>query len=97
MTKTNRRDWLTTVGGAAGLMASGLRRHLNAQTPVAIQSDTPRFFPGFKSFRVKTTGAEIHGVIGGSGPPVLVLHGAPQAVVARGPKVDQAFKGAGAM
>jgi haloacetate dehalogenase len=28
---------------------------------------------------VKTTGAEINGVIGGSGPPVLLLHGAPQS------------------
>ena len=27
---------------------------------------------------MKTSGAEINGVIGGSGPPVLLLHGAPQ-------------------
>jgi haloacetate dehalogenase len=39
----------------------------------------PRFFPGFKPFKVKTTGAEINGVIGGSGPPILLLHGAPQS------------------
>jgi haloacetate dehalogenase len=38
-----------------------------------------RFFPGFKPFKVKTTGAEINGVIGGSGPPILLLHGAPQS------------------
>ena len=38
-----------------------------------------RFFPGFKPFKVKTTGAEINGVIGGSGPPLLLLHGAPQS------------------
>jgi haloacetate dehalogenase len=75
----HRRDWLTAVGGAAGLMASGLSRKLNAQTPTATRSDTTRFFPGFRSFRVKTTGAEVYGVIGGSGPPVLVLHGAPQS------------------
>jgi haloacetate dehalogenase len=74
----NRRDCLTTVGGAVGLVASGFSRNLSAQVPAATPSDTPRFFPGFKSFRVKTTGAEINGVIGGSGPPVLLLHGAPQ-------------------
>ena len=28
---------------------------------------------------MKTTGAEINGVIGGQGPPVLLLHGAPQS------------------
>jgi haloacetate dehalogenase len=38
-----------------------------------------RFFPGFKPFMVKTTGAEINGVVGGSGPPILLLHGAPQS------------------
>ena len=38
-----------------------------------------KFFPGFKPFKVKTTGAEINGVIGGSGPPILLLHGAPQS------------------
>jgi haloacetate dehalogenase len=73
----NRRDWLATVG-AAGLAASGLNRTLTAQTAPA-SPDTTRFFPGFKPFRVKTSGAEINGVIGGSGPPVLLLHGAPQS------------------
>src|SRR4051812_9678428 len=37
-------------------------------------------FPdNFKSFKVKTSGAEINGVIGGKGPPVLLLHGYPQS------------------
>jgi haloacetate dehalogenase len=78
MSEMNRRDWLVTVG-AAGMMASGLNRTLGAQTAAPAGSDTTRFFPGFKSFRVKTSGAEINGVIGGSGPPVLLLHGAPQS------------------
>ena len=75
----NRRDWFTTMGGAAGLVASGFSRTLYAQGSAATPSDMTRFFPGFKSFRVKTTGAEIKAVIGGSGPPVLLLHGAPQS------------------
>ncbi len=35
-------------------------------------------FPGFSVSRVKTSGAEIHCVSGGRGPPVLLLHGYPQ-------------------
>jgi haloacetate dehalogenase len=80
MSEMNRRDWLTIVG-AAGLVRCGFGRTVNAQAPAVTRSDAPRFFPGFKSFRVKTTGAEINGVIGGSGPPVLLLHGAPQSHV----------------
>jgi haloacetate dehalogenase len=36
------------------------------------------FFPGFEQFRRATAGAEINGVVGGSGPPVLLLQGWPQ-------------------
>ena len=36
------------------------------------------FFPGFERFRRATAGAEINGVVGGSGPPVLLLQGWPQ-------------------
>ena len=35
-------------------------------------------FPGFRSFDVDAGGVSIHGIIGGSGPPVLLLHGYPQ-------------------
>jgi haloacetate dehalogenase len=35
-------------------------------------------FPGFRTFDVDAAGVSIHGVIGGSGPPVLLLHGYPQ-------------------
>ena len=41
-----------------------------------------RFFPaGFRNERIKTSGAEINAVIGGSGPPVLMFHGAPQSLI----------------
>ena len=36
------------------------------------------FFPGFEPRRIATSGAEINLVIGGSGPPLLLLHGYPQ-------------------
>jgi haloacetate dehalogenase len=34
-------------------------------------------FEGFRAFDIETPGAAIHGRIGGSGPPLLLLHGNP--------------------
>jgi haloacetate dehalogenase len=39
------------------------------------------FFPGFEQRRIATSGAEINLVTGGSGPPLLLLHGYPQTHV----------------
>ena len=72
MDDLNRRDWLMQV------TALSVASSLGAQTAAAQAPDTTKWFPGFKSFKVKTSGAEINGVIGGQGPPVLLLHGAPQ-------------------
>jgi len=36
------------------------------------------FFPGFEDRRIETSGASINLVTGGSGPPLLLLHGYPQ-------------------
>jgi len=36
------------------------------------------FFPGFERRRIETSGANIDLVTGGSGPPLLLLHGYPQ-------------------
>lgn len=36
------------------------------------------FFPGFTQRRIETSGASIHLVTGGNGPPLLLLHGYPQ-------------------
>ena len=38
----------------------------------------PDFFPGFTRREVKTSGATVNLVTGGSGPPLLLLHGYPQ-------------------
>lgn len=35
-------------------------------------------FPGFRSQRIEVSGAVINTIIGGSGPPLLLLHGWPQ-------------------
>ncbi len=53
--------------------------------PDAAQSaeagSTLKWFPGFKAKRVTTSGAEINLVYAGSGPPLLLMHGAPQTHV----------------
>jgi haloacetate dehalogenase len=36
-------------------------------------------FPGFRPRRIRTRESEIHAVVGGDGPPVLLLHGYPQS------------------
>ena len=36
-------------------------------------------FPGFQSRRFAVDGLSLHAVVGGSGPPLLLLHGAPQS------------------
>ncbi len=38
----------------------------------------PDFFPGFTQRRIDTSGATINLVTGGSGPPLLLVHGYPQ-------------------
>jgi haloacetate dehalogenase len=40
------------------------------------------FFPGFRIARIPTGDATLHAEVGGSGPPLLLLHGYPQTHVA---------------
>lgn len=75
---TSRRNLLQQTALAAGAGAL-LSRTADAQPG----GETWKlFYPsGFRQERVKTSGAEINAVIGGSGPPVLLFHGAPQSVI----------------
>ena len=77
-----RRDLLR---GAAALVAGGVALAstctARAQTDAEAFAVDAQFFPGFRTEKVQTSGAVIHSVIGGSGPPVLLLHGAPQSRV----------------
>src|SRR5688500_4730989 len=74
----SRREMLQIATSAAALTT--LPRQAAAQT-TAGPGSTLRFFPGFTSARVMTSGAEINLVHAGSGPPLLLMHGAPQTHV----------------
>src|SRR4030095_4635164 len=69
----SRRDLMKQAAVAVASIAAG-RSATFAQQPTGGES---RFFPGFKTFKVQVPGATINGVIGGTGPPLLLLHGAP--------------------
>jgi haloacetate dehalogenase len=76
-----RRHLLQHTALAAGVGAL-LTRKSSAQAPSGDEPAWKRFFPtGFRNERIKTSGAEINAVIGGSGPPVLMFHGAPQSLI----------------
>jgi haloacetate dehalogenase len=84
-TGSNRRQLLR---GAAALVAAALLGIVSPTPAKAQGPNTPGgkayLFPdNFKAFKFKTSsGVEINGVIGGKGPPVLLLHGYPQSHVA---------------
>jgi haloacetate dehalogenase len=84
-TTANQIDRRELLRGAAAVVAGGAT--LTAALPTSAQDEQQalavdaQFFPGFRSEKVQTSGAVIHSVIGGSGPPLLLLHGAPQSRV----------------
>jgi len=76
-----RRDVLKSamslgVGAVAADTLSASEKRASPQESTASGSAT--FFPGFKQGKFEGSGADINYVIGGSGPPVLLLHGYPQ-------------------
>lgn len=74
-----RRELLKRAAALTAVTAITATEHVAAQQ----DADTLHFFPaGFKRERVKTSGAEINVVTGGEGPPLLLMHGAPQSHVA---------------
>ncbi len=67
------------AAGAAALIAG----EAPAQDSAAEDTSAwKKFYPaGFRNERIKTSGAEINAVIGGSGPPLLLFHGAPDSLI----------------
>ena len=82
MFENNRRELLKKAAalGISALATSiqAFSRPENSSGQVGQPSPAPDFFPGFKRSSVKTSGATIHFVSAGSGPPLLLLHGYPQ-------------------
>ena len=77
----DRREVIQTGGAAGGRRARGRTAAGSAQRRPA---GATRFFPGFKPFKVKTTGAEINGVIGGSGSAASCCCTARRRATSRG-------------
>ncbi|MBV8846510.1 MAG: alpha/beta hydrolase [Bryobacterales bacterium] len=74
-----RRELFENSALAAGAAALIAQQAKAADLP---ESGWKKFFPAtFRNERIKTSGAEINAVIGGSGPPLLMLHGAPQSLI----------------
>jgi hypothetical protein len=61
MTYDRRAFLKTTVAASAALMT-------DVQTGVEAGPQSPALFPGFVTQKIKTSGATIHAVRGGSGP-----------------------------
>lgn len=78
-----RRDVLRQMSAvvAAGALPPASLAETGAAQASGV-SPAATFFPGFKPLTLQVTGATINGVTAGQGPPVLLLHGAPQSMIA---------------
>lgn len=72
--KLTRRDVLLQMGAVVGATALPAGAQPGGQA-----TGDSKFFQGFKKITIETSGATINGVMAGQGPPVLLLHGAPQS------------------
>jgi haloacetate dehalogenase len=77
--RTNRRDLLRVglAACAATMLDSSRPARAADDNPSELSALDARLLAGFKPQRVQTSGATLQTVIGGSGPPLLLIHGAP--------------------
>src|SRR5699024_241743 len=66
------------VGAVAGGRAGAQDRHGRA---AGMTARAPMLFPGFSAANIETPRGRVHARVGGSGPPLLLLHGYPQTHV----------------
>ena len=79
-TDFDRRALLKKAAALAAVTAGTAAT--SSEATAQAEGDTLRFFPaGFKHEKVQTSGATINVVRGGDGPPLLLIHGAPQSHV----------------
>lgn len=67
------------LGATGAVLAALATRQTLAQPPATGAALDAVHFPGFRSQWLEVNGAGIHTLVGGEGPPVLLLHGAPQS------------------
>ena len=78
--RVTRREVLKHVGAvvaATALPSSAAAESQQAPGP----SPVLKFFPGFKPLTLHVNGVTINGAMAGQGPPILLLHGAPQSML----------------
>jgi len=79
MSDINRRDLFKQAAATAAFASLARLDSPAAAQAASGPAPVERFFPaGFTRSQVQTAGAMINVVKGGDGPPVLLLHGAPQ-------------------
>src|SRR6187551_1916987 len=88
MTESNSRPVRSTIGrrpfleSCVGVIAGAMAAQTSPVLAQTVSSGSPvNFFPGFRRESIQTSGATINVLVGGSGPPVLLLHGYPQTHV----------------
>lgn len=80
-----RRSFMTGLAAFAAAGAdwpTGLLSIVPADMSTVDNLSTPAFFPGFQSLDVDVAGVRFRGVVGGAGPPLLLLHGYPHTHIA---------------
>lgn len=67
------------AGGLAGVAAAGVACSSPSSVKTGpVSAGTDDLFPGFETRSLPTSRGELHARVGGSGPPVLLLHGYPE-------------------
>src|SRR5580693_3744280 len=75
---TNRRDLLRAgLAVCAATMLDSSAARAADDAPADASALDASLLPGFKTQRIQTRGATLQTVAGGSGPPLLLIHGAP--------------------
>jgi len=79
--KQDRRQFLQTSAMLLGSSMLAAPKLALSQTSSGLSPEEldATLFPGFEVRKINTNGVTIHTLVGGSGPPVLLIHGAPQS------------------